>query len=107
MVPRLCVSHSVCVCASFLRSLKAVVLLASAAKALRVRRRLRLERAAQRIAAAWRLTLRRRRAQRDVGRLRWQQAVAAVRSSSFQALEPLPLTRSRTATEQTPLERLL
>ena len=66
--------------ASFLRSLKALILLASAAKAVRVRRRVRRERAANRISAAWRRHCRQLRAQRDLSRLRWQQAVACIAS---------------------------
>ena len=66
--------------ASFLRSLKALILLASAAKAVRVRRRLRQERAADRISSAWRRRCRQLRAQRDLARLRWQQAVACIAS---------------------------
>ena len=66
--------------ASFLRSLKALILLASAAKAVRVRRRLRRERAANRISTAWRRHGRQLRAQRDLARLRWQQAVACIAS---------------------------
>jgi len=60
---------------SFVRSAKALILLASAAKAIRVRRRLRHEQAAGRIARAWRRHARRRRASRQVARLRWRRTV--------------------------------
>lgn len=69
--------------ASFVRSAKALILLASAAKALRVRRRLRHERAARRIARAWRHFARRRRAWRQVARLRWQQTISCVNAISL------------------------
>ena len=66
--------------ASTLRSAKALILFASAAKAIRVRRRLRREAAARRIGATWRRHVHRRSssdaARRHVARLRWQHAAA-------------------------------
>mmetsp|Transcript_45167 Transcript_45167/g.118536 ORF Transcript_45167/g.118536 Transcript_45167/m.118536 type:complete len:549 (-) Transcript_45167:96-1742(-) len=66
--------------ASFFRSAKAVILLASAAKAVRVRRRLRRERAARILTEAWRKYAHRCSARRQLARLRWQQTTTNLTS---------------------------
>ena len=70
---------------SFVRSAKALILLASAAKAIRVRRRLRHEQAAARIARAWRQHARRRRASRQVARLRWHQTISVANAAQLRS----------------------
>ena len=70
---------------SFVRSAKALILLASAAKALRVRRRLRHEHAARRIVRAWRQHARRRRASRQVARLRWHQTISVANAAQLRS----------------------
>ena len=81
---------------SFVRSAKALILLASAAKAIRVRRRLRHEQAAARIARAWRQHARRRRASRQVARLRWHQTISVVNAAQLRSHQgPVGVSRRR------------
>ena len=94
--------------ASTLRSAKALILFASAAKAIRVRRRLRREAAARRIIAMWRRHVHRRSssdaARRHVARLRWQHAAACweVAGTGGGAATPLSVSPLKVSSAQRP-----